>query len=110
MDAVRELANTSANPEVWKKAKWRGAEAVTLTYDHEAFKEYSRAVGEMHFNKWYVTPEVISHEMTHAAVNWGRRVNLNVDDNEEQIAFAVGNMTQQFFDKAIRLRLRSDVA
>lgn len=102
---ARELHKTSANPEVWKQANWRKADALTLTYD-ETIGTYSRAVGEIHFNEWFVTPEVIAHEMTHAAVNWGRRVNLHVDTDEEAIALAVGNMTQQFYDKAIKLRVR----
>jgi hypothetical protein len=59
-------------------------------------------LGEIHFYATYIPPEIISHEMVHAGMNWARRLQLDVWKDEERLAYAVGAMTQQFYDKATR--------
>lgn len=42
---------------------------------------------------------VTSHEITHAALNWARRIGLNLSQEEERFCSAVGELNRQFVNK-----------
>jgi hypothetical protein len=76
--------------------------------------------GEVHFSIRQMGSETVTHEFTHAAWGWARRVGWKPepegamvgrfesgedDVNEERFCYALGAMVRQFIDRAYRLGL-----
>jgi hypothetical protein len=78
-------------------------EAVTCPFIPD--KDTESYLGEILFYRPMTGAGIVSHEMEHAALHWGRvtklDLNLNDPDNpsEEILALAQGNLTRQFMMK-----------
>lgn len=78
----------------------RGYEGIACYRDAMAFDERLDCRGEVHLNKESLSPELVSHEMTHAA-NYFLMQDRNMKPGsrrwDETLATTVGNLVQQFF-------------
>lgn len=71
-------------------------------------KRRPRHIGEIHFNTRDLGQDTISHEATHAALEWARRQGLDVDnpldpdaanDDEERFCEALAALTYQIWEE-----------
>jgi len=99
---------------------------VTQTYvvyrERNACKRTLPVCGEILLCKGYLTPGIVAHEVTHAALGWAARRRVQVDrplnvgtvsENEERFCYVVGHMTAQICMKLTALGLlntRDDIA
>lgn len=80
----------------------------------------SPQIGHVHFALARMGTEIVTHEFTHAALGWARRVGWvpadddgprtnhsggGLDRNEERFCHALGQMVQQFVTRAYELGL-----
>jgi hypothetical protein len=65
-------------------------------------------IGQINIIKGYITAEIISHECFHAVMIWARRRKIplvDIDDNEERVAYALGYMVATFANRIHKLNL-----
>lgn len=73
---------------------------------HIGYRRKLPQFGTIHFGKKWLDPEVLTHEVFHAAVSWAHRMNVDMSHmgkfdppdgrvGEEDVAYAVGFMTYQ---------------
>lgn len=83
-------------------------------YDDEG--KLTPCLGEIIFYKNRISPDIVSHEMTHGAIYWASRANINpVDDTDESMINGVSQeelfvmaqqeMVKQFFEKIAKFDL-----
>jgi len=93
-------------------AQWKWA---ALSHGHTAIKvekgkrdRTTPELGIMWFSFELLSAEIVSHECTHSALRWAKRVRLKVngrhmDEREERFCYAQGEMVGQFWREIYRL-------
>jgi hypothetical protein len=66
--------------------------------------------GEVHLSREDLSADLVAHELTHATINWARRVRINPlaktgSADNERFCRAVGSMVGQFNRHAARLKV-----
>lgn len=100
--AMREYAVT----EKGGSAYFRKAEAATLgMYRTDKRARPTKFLGACIFHEKALTPEIIAHEATHAAIRWAQATQIqpvpeelkdgNSSDDEERFCYVVGRLTEQ---------------
>ncbi|NBW21723.1 MAG: hypothetical protein EBR82_78575 [Caulobacteraceae bacterium] len=83
---------------------WRNVIACVLWPINSADRPRRYCLGEVHFCRRHLGLDTITHEATHAALQWARRLNLDVHQgaeeesaspDEERFCEAIGSITQQ---------------
>lgn len=92
--------------DVWE-IRDRGAWAWTISDDAHCTETGRRLprLGEIHFAQKYCPPEIISHEVGHAAIAWAIRRGVSIVDDpendmghEERFCYASGRMNQRIIE------------
>jgi hypothetical protein len=96
---------------------WRDVLAFVLWREVKGRGRRSHCIGEIHFNRRDLGPEIVTHEVAHAALEWARRQNLDIDDtsdptaanaDEERLCDAIGSLTAQIERLMADHSLRAD--
>lgn len=99
--AMREFAvQERGAPTYFKKA-----DAVTLgMYRFDSKQRPTKMLGTIIFHEKMLTPEIIAHESTHAAIRWAQAVKVQpigdaqdgpAAEDEERFCYVVGQLTEQ---------------
>lgn len=71
-------------------------------------------IADVHFSRRNIGTEIVTHELFHASIAWGRRIDFpwmrlgtddSVNDDEERITYVHGRLCRQFVDRAYRAGL-----
>lgn len=85
-------------------ADWRSVIACVLWPISSSDRPRRNCLGEVHFSRRHLGPDTISHEATHAALQWARKIGLVIDSavdatetdpDEERLCEAIGTITHQ---------------
>ena len=99
---------TLGEMRAYVRAVWdvRGKHAWAWTITDDAFCPHSGRklpiVGEIHFARRYCLPEIVSHEVGHAAIAWAQRLGVPIVDgpeedcgHEERFCYATGRLNRR---------------
>ncbi len=110
----REVRLRGAHPT---SSKTRG---FSLSFEREDRRGHlTGCFGEIYLSLTFLTHEVISHELNHAAMAWGRRCRFDfgvlnhsrvsltrkVPSTEEAICYAQSSMVKEFYRRIVKMNL-----
>lgn len=90
------------------RARGYAAGIVSIDVDRRGRERVLPVCADVHLTRGHLGTEVVVHEMTHAALAWARRVRFPfeklterpVNEHEERLAYAVGELAKQFVRRA----------